>query len=110
MRIFIFIVFCIAGNSCFAEADGPDEWQVSGISSGKNLNMRKGPSRDFPVIAKLPGNATNLENLGCFPEFSPIEWQDFNARERQLASKLRWCRVGFKGMKGWVYGQYLQEY
>ncbi len=93
-----------------AEADGPDAWQVYGINKDSVLNVRKGPATEFAVIGKLSASAENLENLGCFPEFSSVEWERFNQHERQLAVNMRWCKIRSEDLIGWVYGKYLEEY
>ncbi|GJL53352.1 MAG: hypothetical protein NPIRA02_04840 [Nitrospirales bacterium] len=92
-----------------AEADGPDYWAVHGLSHGAVLNLRKGPTTQFPVLTRIPAGYAHLENLGCSPEFTMEEWSRFIERERDLAVSLRWCRVRYEKQTGWVKGMYLQE-
>ena len=51
-----------------------------------NVNLREGPSTDYPVITTLPGN-TAVEVEGC-------------ARG--------WCKVDYAGAAGWMSEDYLQ--
>lgn len=53
-----------------------------------DLNLRAGPSTDFPVVDVIPGNA-EVTVHGCI--------EDFN-----------WCDTSFDGIRGWAYGSYLQ--
>lgn len=92
-----------------AEADGPDYWAVKGVSQDDHLNLRKGPSIKFSVIAQIPSEFTHLENLGCSPAFMITDWERFSEYERDVAVSLRWCRVRFHDHVGWVKGSYLQE-
>ena len=92
-----------------AIADGPDYWAVSGVSRNDHLNLRKGPSVRFSVVAEIPARFAHLENLGCSPDFSMEDWERFSEYERNIAVSLRWCRVRFDDHVGWVKGSYLQE-
>ncbi len=96
-------------NSVEAEADGPDYWAVHGVSPTDHLNLRRGPSTRFSVVAKIPADFSHLENLGCSPDFPMMDWGRFSKHERDLAISLRWCRVRFHDLEGWVKGSYLQE-
>ena len=53
-----------------------------------NVNMRAGPSTDFPAVTVIP-NGRAVEIHGCLSD-SP------------------WCDVSFAGNRGWVSGQYVQ--
>ncbi len=108
----LLIAGALAGvmTSAAAEADGPDMWRVSGVSSGDQLNVRSGPSTGFRVIGSVPADATQLRNMGCHPNFTTDEWAGFNDSERQLAATLRWCRIEYQGLQGWVAGRFLREY
>lgn len=77
-----------------AEDGGPDYYEVTGLTSGDVLNMRRGPSRSQTAIATFR-NGKVLQNLGC----SRIERQ-------------RWCKVqnpAKPSQIGWVNGRYLRE-
>ena len=51
-----------------------------------NVNLRQGPSTDYPVITTLPGN-TAVEIEGCAQG---------------------WCKVDYAGAAGWMSEDYLQ--
>lgn len=92
-----------------AEADGPDYWAVHGVLHDDHLNLRKGPSVGFSVVAQIPSGFEHLENLGCSPAFTITDWERFSEYERDLAISMRWCRIQFHDHVGWVKGSYLQE-
>lgn len=98
-----------AATAVQANADGPDYWRVTGIAAGEELNMRRGPSTQFGIAAKLPHDTGALLNMGCYPDFSPAEWEALNERERKLAASMRWCHVLHRGQAGWIYARYLKE-
>ncbi|CTQ56662.1 hypothetical protein LP7551_05223 [Roseibium album] len=52
-----------------------------------NLNMRTGPSTNYPVITTVP-RAGGVTVFGCTADF-------------------RWCDAAFANAKGWVSGKYL---
>ncbi len=103
------VVLALSCDLVAAEADGPDYWAVQGVSSTDVLNLRKGPSTLFPIMARIPSDYAHLENLGCSPSFTIEEWSSFSERERSVAISLRWCRVNYEGHAGWVKGTYLRE-
>jgi Bacterial SH3 domain len=51
-----------------------------------NVNLREGPSTDYPIIATLPAN-TAVEVEGCASD---------------------WCKVDYAGSSGWMAEDYLQ--
>lgn len=93
----------------FAEADGPDFWQVSGVAADDRLMVHREASARSPIIGKLAHDATGLRNLGCsgVPTFS--EWQAMTAGQRERSARGRWCRIEGQGLKGWVAGRFLRE-
>jgi hypothetical protein len=93
----------------WSEADGPDYWAVKNVSQDDHLNLRKGPSIKFSVVAPIPSGFLHLENLGCSPVLTITDWERFSEYERDVAVSLRWCRVRFHDHVGWVKGSYLQE-
>jgi len=108
-RIFAAFFLLTLSATSSATADGPDYWRVSGIADGDELNMRRGPSVKFQVARKLPHNARQLLNLGCYPDFDQNEWQRLSKDEQKLATSMRWCRVMHQGLTGWIYSRYLKE-
>lgn len=69
----------VAGNS-YAYYDG---------FASANVNLRAGPGRDFPVIAKLTPNHPVRVN-GCL-------------------SGRDWCEIEYGNLNGWVSTQFLQD-
>ena len=73
--------------------------------------LRERPSTDSAVLARIPGNATCLRNLGCqggltFQEFSTLS----EAEKRRIETERpRWCKVEFQSKVGWALGRYLAE-
>ncbi len=51
--------------------------------TSKEVSLRAGPSRDYPVVAHL-GAGTSMTIFGCLPDY-------------------RWCDVVVGGSRGWVY-------
>jgi|GEM_PF-419574 len=72
--------------------NGPDYWQVQGLTGGDTLNVRSGPSTNNPVVATVR-NGDTLTNFGC-----------------TMNGSTRWCQVQTpRGQRGWVSGRYLHE-
>jgi len=109
IRVLIALAMLMLSNNVWPEADGPDVWRVTRVLPDGFLNLRKGPSIQFEIIAKIPHDATGLENLGCSPDFNASEWAEFTAEESALALKMRWCRVSYLGAHGWVHSRFLEE-
>lgn len=51
------------------------------------VDVYAGPSEEYPVVAQVPPSA-QLAVYGCVDDYS-------------------WCDVGAPGLRGWVYGEYL---
>ncbi|MCU7844569.1 MAG: SH3 domain-containing protein [Candidatus Thiodiazotropha sp. (ex Monitilora ramsayi)] len=109
LMLCVFLLTQFMSQSVLSEADGPDYWAVTGITENSYLNLRKGPSKAFSVVGRIPGNYKKLENLGCYPNFTFAEWEAFDSRERELAMMMRWCKVRYLNSLGWVYAKYLVE-
>ena len=95
----------------FADADGPDFYDVKGVAAGDVLNIRAKAGYRSAKVGEIPADGTCLRNLRCrggltFEEFSTLSEADKRKIERQ---RPRWCRVEYHGVTGWVAGRYLQE-
>lgn len=94
-----------------AEADGPDHFALQGVAPDDVLNMRAEPSVRAPAVGAIAPGATCVRNLGCR---GGLSYQEFTAlspaqRQQRLRENPRWCRVEYRGVKGWVAGSYLVE-
>ena len=101
----------LAWSMAFAEADGPDFYDVKGVQSRDVLNIRAKADYRSPQVGAVPANGTCLRNLGCvggltFEEYTMRSEADKRRLERQ---RPRWCRIEYHGIEGWVVGRYLQE-
>ncbi|MEM0900352.1 MAG: hypothetical protein AAGI92_10440 [Pseudomonadota bacterium] len=106
----LFLSFIALVDAAFAEADGPEAWQVAGIEAGDRLNVRMGPGTDYPVIGSLPPGARALRNLACVPYYTLGDLDALSEAER-VALPARWCFIFHapSGEKGWVAGRFLRE-
>lgn len=104
-------IWLASAGAVQATADGPDHYRVRGVAPDRHLMLRASPAADAPVLARIPGNATCLRNLGCqggltFAEFTTLG----EAEKRRIeAERPRWCKVDFQGTVGWAAGRYLAE-
>ncbi|MBP1852059.1 SH3 domain-containing protein [Rhizobium halophytocola] len=62
--------------------------QAATAFSTANVNLRAGPSTDYPAVIVIP-NGSKVQVYGCMQ--SP-----------------NWCDVGYSGGRGWVSGTYIQ--
>jgi len=95
----------------FAEADGPDHWQVKGVEAGDVLNMRVSPFWSAEKVGEIPPGSQCVKNLGCqggltFEEFTTLSDEE---KQQVLKERPRWCMVEYDGVVGWVNGRYLRE-
>lgn len=109
IRILMVLALLMFSSTVRPTADGPDFWRVVNVLPDGFLNMRKGPSIKFSVIARIPHGTSGLDNLGCSPDFNATEWAEFTLEESKLALRMRWCRVAYQGTNGWVHSKYLVE-
>jgi hypothetical protein len=95
----------------FAEADGPDFYDVKGVDAGDVLNIRIKADYRSAKVGEIPSGGTCLRSLGCqggltYTEFSTLTEAEKRKIRRQ---RPRWCRIEYQGTTGWVAGRYLQE-
>ncbi len=101
----------ITTSIAFAEADGPDHWQVTGVEEEDVLNVREEPDPHSKKVGEIPPDGTCIKNLGCvggltFEEFTTLSDEEKKKIERE---RPRWCKVEYQGTVGWVAGRYLAE-
>jgi len=93
-----------------AAADGgPDYYAVTGVAAGSVVDMRAAPSAESAKVGEIPHDARGLQNLGCTGGPSFAEWTKMTESERKQAGRDRWCKVRYRGVVGWVAGEYLTE-
>jgi uncharacterized protein YraI len=73
----VLLILALAGLSSTADA----QWAYT----AKEVNLRAGPQRDYPVVARLPGGVS-ISVAGCLRDY-------------------RWCDVLAGPHRGWVYAQ-----
>ena len=89
-----------------ATADGPDFYRVVGIGKSDFLALRSGPGPSFRLLAKIPHDAKNLENL---VECANPDCTIFEAITELNADLPRWCRIRYAAKEGWVNAKFLAE-
>jgi len=90
------------------KAGGPLYWRIANVEEGSTINVRSGPSTDFQILGVIAADTKDIKNEGCSPMFTAFDWQNFSDEEAALALNMRWCRVSFRDLNGWVYGEFLQ--
>jgi len=101
----------LSASSSFAEADGPDHWQVTGVAKDDVLNIREQADPHSKKVGQIPPDGTCIKNLGCvgglsFEEFTTLSDEE---KKRIEHERPRWCKVEYRGTTGWVAGRYVEE-
>jgi uncharacterized protein YraI len=98
-------------SAAWAEADGPDYYQVQGVAKGDTLNIRAQPKSNAAKLGEIPANGTCVRNLGCKGGLSFKEYSELTPAQQAKRTKQnpRWCKVEYQGVTGWVAGRYLRE-
>lgn len=109
-RILLAALAVLVPSLAWAEADGPDYWQVVGVAADDVLNIRAAADPHADKVGQIPPGATCVRNLGCVggPTFADYLARGMNDVE-PVEEKPRWCRVEYRGQNGWVAGRYLAE-
>lgn len=98
-----------ATQPALAEADGPDFYRVRLLYPGTGLALQTAPGAGQKVIVWLPHNARKIRNHGCKGGLTFDQHQKATPAERRAGRFRRWCRVEWRGKRGWVNGGYLRE-
>jgi hypothetical protein len=109
--VYVLWSLMVPWSMVFAEADGPDFYDVKGVGAGDVLKIRAKADYRSPQVGAVPADGTCLRNLGCvggltFEEYTMRSEAEKRRLERQ---RPRWCRIEYDGIEGWVAGRYLQE-
>lgn len=80
------VIRAIAGGVCLIALSGA-AFAQSPAYTNQPVDVYAGPSGDYPVVAQVPPSA-QLTVYGCVSDYS-------------------WCDVEAPGLRGWVYGEYL---
>ena len=110
-RLAICLSLVTCSFSVYAEADGPDYWQVRDVEKDDVLNMRSGPDFKAAKTGEIPYDARCVRNMGCKGGLTFDEFTTLSETEKQqiLKQRPRWCRVSYREATGWVAGRYLRE-
>jgi len=78
--------------SVYAEADGPDYWQVRDVAKHDVLNMRSKPDFKARKTGEIPYDARCIRNMGCrggltFDEFTTLPETE---KQQILKQRPRW--------------------
>lgn len=96
--------------TAWAEASGPDFYRVVGVSRTDTLSIRTAPGARARKIGQVPHNARRIRSLGqCVGGLTFSQWQSASPAQRRRAKFKRWCRISWRGVRGWVNAGYLAE-
>ena len=110
-RWMLVMLVVLIAQGAYAEADGPDHWEVVGVEAGDVLNIRQDASAGAAKIGEIPPGGTCVKNIRCIggltlEEFTTLSEADKNKIKKE---RPRWCFIEYKGIRGWVAGRYLRE-
>jgi hypothetical protein len=91
------------------EEDKVETWSVTGVGPRDVLNMRDVPSADSRILGSIPRDAHGLKGLGCLRAEPPLDVWMRMSKEQRRDAKLLWCRVEYRGKRGWVAGRFLKK-
>ena len=79
------------------------------LSAEQSLTVRSEPYEQATIVGEIAGHANGLLNLGCEGGPSLDEWLQMNEEQRQQAAGLRWCKISYGQIEGWVAGRFVAE-
>jgi len=111
IRIITAMYLAAISGTCFAVADGPDHFRITGIEVGESLTIHSMPDTNSDKLGEIPPNGNCVLNLGCHGGLTLQEFMTLSKTEQQQRQEEnpRWCEVEYQGTKGWVAGRYLAE-
>jgi len=107
----LFILLMMISLPIWAEASGPDFWQVQNVADNDVLNIRVDADPHAKIIGEILPGGSCIRNLGCQGGLSFEEFTTLSKKEKVAAEKAnpRWCQIEYQGIRGWVAGHYLAE-
>ena len=91
-------------------------WQVTNVSFGDTLNVRKYPSGESQKQSAYP-NGTVLQMTGkCTGDVNLLDISGQPEWKQKQLVRYRWCQIWHDPAQngnfvtGWVYGRYIQPY
>ncbi|MFO1429133.1 MAG: SH3 domain-containing protein [Candidatus Competibacteraceae bacterium] len=105
------LTLTLGAGAVSADADGPDFYQVAGVTVNDTLKIRAKPDPRAAKVGEIPHDGTCIRNLGCQGGLSFQEFTTLSPAEqtKRLKRNPRWCKVEYQGITGWVAGRYLRE-
>ena len=100
------IILLLLPRLLFAEADGPDYFQ---LSIDEPVKLYADSRVDAEVILELTGKTNGLRNKGCVGQPGYEVWLQMNEVERVDARDSIWCKVEYQQLAGWIQQKYLSE-
>ncbi|NJN47309.1 MAG: SH3 domain-containing protein [Candidatus Competibacteraceae bacterium] len=110
-KYFIWLCLVIIPGIVFADADGPDYWEVRDVAADDVLNIRAAADWRSQKVGEIPATGRCIKNLGCVGGLTLEEFSALSDAEQQqiLKKRPRWCEIEYHGVRGWVAGRYLRE-
>ncbi len=94
----------ISAGAAFATADGPDFFDVRGVSPNDVLFLRERPTASAAKVGRVPHNGKMLRNEGCAAVRDGRILPDSDVNPGPF-----WCRVRYGPVEGWANARYLVE-
>lgn len=110
LSLAFFFAISLMANAAFADADGPDAWQVTGVSQSSALNIRMGPGTQYPIIGTFSPGEHGLQQVTCVPYHTFAQYQALTKTQVENLPP-RWCLMRSADSKrsGWVLQRYIAE-
>lgn len=102
----------VTAAPALAEADGPDAWRITGVAADDRLNVRAGPSVDYPVLGSYAHDARGLQTVICIPTLTASQYFALSEADQAAIGTLpNWCAIAAPegGVAGWVNARFLTE-
>lgn len=82
-------------------------YKLRNIPEGQRLVVRADAQRQAPTVGSLPRLSSEILVLDCFPEITPLVFEDASREAKRELLGGVWCRIDHYGMTGYVPGIYL---